>query len=179
VCIYTWRKKTTLIRVYAEREFDQTYAGLRPCPLHTTQTDDGFACESETIRANEREPDACAFCGTWHFVGSPIEVIPNDYYLKISQAGTGKFKVVEGFNQNGKINWYDEPVRNAAGIYLKMLNGRLEGRFVTSNFLYSTHGNETTYKITCELISNNKMRYSVWSAIRGKTDKFVGTKIGN
>jgi hypothetical protein len=63
-CIYTWRKKTTLIRVYAEREFDQTYTDLRQCPLHPTPNDDGFACESETIRANEREADVCAFCGT-------------------------------------------------------------------------------------------------------------------
>ena len=87
---------------------------------------------------------------------------------------------IEGFYQDVRITWHDDPVRNADGIYLKMLNGRLEGRFVTSNFLYSTHGNETTYTITCELISNNKMRYSVWSAIRGgKAEKFVATKIGN
>jgi hypothetical protein len=59
-----------------------------------------------------------------------------------------------------------------------MLNGRLEGRFVTSNFHYATSGQETTYKITCELMSN-KMRYSVWSAITGKTLKFVATKISN
>lgn len=179
-CIYTWRKKTTLIRVYAIGEGDQTYSGLRPCPLHPTLNDDGFACESETIRAKEREADVCVFCGTWNYVGNVFAVDPGKSYLKISQAGTGKFKIIEGFYQDGKITWHDDPVRNANGIYLRMLNGRLEGRFVTSNFLYSTHGNETTYTITCELISNNKMRYSVWSAIRGgKAEKFVATKISN
>jgi len=181
-CIYTWKKKATLIRVYAEREADQTYTALRPCPLHPTKNDDGFACESETITANERKADTCAFCGTWNYD-------PNKSYLKISQAGTGKFKIVEGaccgrqgrgdFDQNTGITWHDDPVRNADGIYLKMLNGRLEGRFVTSNFHYATGGRETTYKITCELTSNNKMRYSVWSAITGKTLTFVPTKIGN
>jgi hypothetical protein len=171
-----------LIRVYAEREADQTYTALRPCPLHPTKNDDGFACESETITANERKADTCAFCGTWNYD-------PNKSYLKISQAGTGKFKLIEGaccgrqgrgdFDQNTGITWHDDPVRNADGIYLKMLNGRLEGRFVTSNFHYATGGRETTYKITCELTSNNKMRYSVWSAITGKTLTFVATKIGN
>jgi hypothetical protein len=124
--------------------------------------------------------DTCAFCGTWNYVGNVFAVDPGKSYLKISQAGTGKFKIIEGFYQDGRVTWHDDTVRNADGIYLKMLNGRLEGRFVTSNFLYSTHGNETTYTITCELISNNKMRYSVWSAIRGgKAEQFVATKIGN
>jgi hypothetical protein len=172
MCSYTWRKQTTLIEVWAFGELvDQKYHGLGLSTLQFSK--------SETIRTEERETDDCAFCGTWHFVGSPIEVIPNGYYLKISRAGTGKLKLIEGFNEGDKISWSDDPVRNADGIYLKMLNGRLEARFVTSNFLYSTQGNETTYRITCELLSSKKMRYSVWSAIRGKTDKFVGTNIGN
>lgn len=180
VCIYTWRKQTTLIRVYAEREGEQIYNGLAPC----------LDCESETIRGKEREPNACSFCGTWNYVGDFIQGQPFKSYLKISQAGTGKFKIAEGYEgTDGKIHWDDGVhVRNrwcglsgASGAsYLKMLNGRLVGRFVTCNWLYSTEGYETTYKITCELISNNKMRYSVWSAMRGgKPLEFVASKISN
>lgn len=114
----------------------------------------------------------------------------NQGYLKISQAGMGKFKIAEGYvGTDNKMRWDDGiHVRNrwcglsgASGAsYLKMLNGKLVGSFVTCNWLYSTEGNETPYKITCELTSNNKMRYSVWSAIRGgKPLEFVATKISN
>jgi hypothetical protein len=44
VCIYMWRKKTTLIRVFGYGEGDQAYDSLAPCQsLHPTQID-GFTC---------------------------------------------------------------------------------------------------------------------------------------
>lgn len=40
VCIYMWKKKTTLIRVFGSGESaEQNYYGFKPCPLHPTQFD--------------------------------------------------------------------------------------------------------------------------------------------
>lgn len=196
VCVYMWKKKTTLIRVFGSGESaGQAYDGLKPCPLHPTQFDPECGGRAPGSAPTTSKPKIsgsdCAFCGTWNYVGvgNDFAVDGDGHYLKITQAGTGKFKVAEGYVIDGKIQWDDRiHVRNkwygisgtGGAIYLKMLNGRLVGRFVRSNFLYSTEGNETTYKLTCELISNNKMRYSVWSAIRsGKPLEFVASKISN
>ena len=45
VCIYMWKKKTTLIRVFGSGESaDQNYYGWKPCQsLHPTKID-GFTC---------------------------------------------------------------------------------------------------------------------------------------
>lgn len=135
-----------------------------------------FIAAPTKIEAKNKRIDNCAFCGTWEYVGSFTQDMPFKSYLKISRAGKDKFTIIESYYDSidGKIKW---GVRTK-DIYLKFLNGKLVGRFVTDNFLYSTGGSKTTYKITCELTTNNKMRYSVWSAIRGgKPLKFVGTKI--
>lgn len=183
VCIYTWRKKTTLITVYASGEGDQTYEGVGACPRHPTQYDAEECGGGGRIRGSEpikskpkisRSTD-CAFCGTWNYVGvgNDFAIDGDNRYLKISQAGTGKFKIIETANgADGKEHWENR------AFFLKLVNGRLVGRFVAESFLYNTQMNKTTYEITCELTSNNKMRYSVWAAIRGgKPLKFVGTKI--
>jgi hypothetical protein len=147
-------------------------------------TMDAFATiqfiDSESIRAQERPSDACTLCGVWKYVDNTLNGGGSKHYLRISQAGAGKFKLSEGWEYEGAINWSDDGVmiRNADGIYLKPINGRLVGRFVSGNFR-ATHGHEFIYKITCELKSNNKLLYSVWSSIRGETDKQEATKIGN
>ncbi len=190
-CMYMWKKRTTLIQVWGRGEGVQTYSGLTPCPLHPTNPECGGTGPNSALTKSKPKISGstdCAFCGIWHFAGSGWEIISGDYYLKISQAGIGKFKVAEGYVTDGKIQWDDRiHVRNkwygisgtGGAIYLKILNGKLQGRVITCNWLYSTEGNETTYKITSELMSNDKMRYTVWSALRGKTDKFMGTRIGN
>jgi hypothetical protein len=46
MCIYMWKKKTTLIRVFGSGESsDQNYYGYKPCKsLHPTKID-GFTCQ--------------------------------------------------------------------------------------------------------------------------------------
>lgn len=180
VCIYMWKKKTTLIRVYGSGEsMDQDYGGLKPCPVRPTQFEPecGGRASSTTSKTKKLGSADCGLCGTWNYVGVGNDFAPagGGHYIKITQPRTGKFKIDEsGLYPDGQIHWNNEPHD------LKMLNGKLVGRFVTDNFLYSTSGNKTTYKITCELMSNGKMRYSVWSAIRGgKPLIFVATKISN
>ncbi len=142
--------------------------------------------ESEPILAQERRPDACTFCGVWEYNEGGSK-----RYLKITNAGMGKVKLIEGFESQGKISWHDYfmykgklsgfdgvMIRNADGIYLKPINGRLVGTFVSPNF-YATHGAEFTYKITCTLQSNDQLLYSVWSSIRGVTNKQIATRISN
>lgn len=120
-------------------------------------------------------PAACTFCGKWEYNEEGSK-----QYLKITHAGMGRFKLVEGIDSGGEIMWLDEiMIRNADGIYLRIINGKLIGRFVSANFR-ATHGHEFTYKITCELKSNGRLLYSVWSQLGlGKTVKREATKISD
>jgi WD40 repeat protein len=125
---------------------------------------------SESIRVQESGTDACTFCGVWEY-----EDYGSKRYLKISQAGAGKFKLIEGgeYEKGGEIIWFE-----VGDIYLKLINGRLTATFVSINFR-PTHGHEFTYKITCELKSNNKLHYSVSIKGRAEIDKHEATKISN
>lgn len=63
VCIYMWKKETTLIRVFGSGEsVGQAYDGLKPCPLHPTQFDPecgGRAPDSATpVSASRRTQEA-------------------------------------------------------------------------------------------------------------------------
>lgn len=125
-------------------------------------------------------PDTLKFCGIWLYNGAGKFMESSKDYLKIGQAGAGRFKLTKGFEYpKGKISWADGiAVRNADGIYLRPKNGNLMGRFVSPNF-YATHGAEFTYEITCELKSSGKLVYSVWSSIRGETERREAAKISN
>ena len=91
-------------------------------------------------------------------------------YVKITKVGGDKFKLVVGFvDLAGKIEWREQqPVKNADGIYLRMVGGRLIGRFVSGSF-YATHGHDFTYRITCELNPDNELLFSVLA--NGKAER--------
>lgn len=120
-----------------------------------------------------QETSICTFCGVWEYTdyGSKL-------YLKISQAGTNKFKLVTGFiDLAGQIEWSEPEIKKANGIYLTPLGGKLTGKFVSSNFL-PTHGRDFTYRITVSRKSDNKIAYSVWYS-GGRTDNFVAIRISD
>lgn len=102
VCIYMWKKEATLIRVYGSGESsDQNYYGLKPCPRHPTQFEPecgGRRTDSATAKSmsNISGSTECAFCGAWEYVGTWNQYLPHKSYIKISQAGAGEFRIVEG-----------------------------------------------------------------------------------
>lgn len=126
--------------------------------------------------ANERSSDTCKFCGTWEYYDRESQ---SKNYLKILTAGAGKFRLIPGFvGVGGQIAWQESEasglgISNADGIYLKSVNGRLVGSFVSLNFR-ATGGDERTYKITCELKPNGKIVYIVSSS--GFTERYEATK---
>jgi len=90
-----------------------------------------------------QETSMCTFCGVWEYTD-----YGSKYYLKLSQAGAKKFKLVTGFiDLAGQIEWSDPEIKNANGIYLTPLGGKLTGKFVSSNFL-PTHGRGFRYRVT-------------------------------
>ena len=118
-------------------------------------------------------PAACTFCGVWEYVDDGAK-----QYLKISQAGASKFRLLTGFiDLAGQIEWTEPEIKKANGIYLRMVGGKLIGSFVSPDF-YPTHSHDFTYRITCSIRSDNKMGYSVWNS-GGRTEKFVVTRISN
>jgi len=114
------------------------------------------------------------FCGIWKYETK----YEGKSYLRIVKEGKGKFRFFTGYKYEGKIVWQDPMLKNASGIYLKPSDGKLKGKFISSNF-YATHGKDFTYKITLELKSDNKLLYSVWSSIEGETVTAEATKISN
>lgn len=125
--------------------------------------------------AKKTVSNTCKFCGTWQYRESQ-----SDFYLRITEVGTNKFRLSPGsVGVGGQIYWLDSEggaldVRNADGIYLKSVNGKLVGSFASINF-HTTGGAERTYKITCQLKPNGKMVYTVTSS--GFTERHVATKI--
>lgn len=140
-----------------------------------------FVILSLPARSQETGRHSCNFCGTWEYIEKNY---PGDsgrkQYLNITKAGTDKFRLALGFEYEGKINWTTDAidVKGSDGIYLRPVNGSLIARFVSSNF-QATHGMEFTYRVACSLQANNKMLYSVWSSIRGETEKHQATRISN
>lgn len=124
-------------------------------------------------RDSQLDPLAAKFCGIWVYDDSG-----HKNYLKVTQEGSDKFKFSCGYIYEGKIVWMTPYISNADGIYLKLVNGKMIGEFVSSNF-YATHGMEFTYKITLDIKSKDKLLYSVFSSIRGETDIREATKISD
>jgi ribosomal protein L40E len=116
---------------------------------------------------------AAFFCGIWEYDENGAKS-----YFKITKEKSGRFEFLPGFKYEGEMNWQKPMLENADGIYLKLINGKLKGEFVSSNF-YATHGLDFTYRITLDIKSNNKLLYSVWSSIRGETDEREATKISD
>ncbi len=95
------------------------------------------------------------YCGIWEY-----EVSGGKLFFKISKMRDGRFKFNEGYKYEGELVWMDGGVKNADGIYLGYKNGKTQSEFVSFNFR-PTHGQDTVYKITLELKSENRIRYSV------------------
>jgi hypothetical protein len=146
------------------------------------------------VTARGSSPYTCSFCGVWKaVVGGRLTArratdqagkSGNPYcgcdYLRITKAGAGKFKLNIGSEYEGKITWSDEGtvINNADAIYLRLMDGKLTGRFVSPNF-YATHGMDFTYKLTCELKNDNELVFSVWCSIRGgETERAIYRKVG-
>ena len=124
---------------------------------------------------NEKSSDTCKFCGIWEYYDRESQ---SKYFLKITVAGVGKFRLIPGFvGVGGQIAWQENEesgliLSNADGIYLKSVNGKLVGSFVSLNFR-ATGGDERTYRITCELKPNGKMVYTVTSSF---TERYEATQ---
>jgi tetratricopeptide (TPR) repeat protein len=122
------------------------------------------------------------YCGTWEY-GDKYSG-DQKTYIKISKHKPGIYKFERGYIYQGKIIWYEPMVEkngvlvNAGSIYLNPLNGKLKSKFVSNNF-YATHGAPFTYELTLDIKSDNKLLYSVYSSIRGETDKYEVTKVSD
>jgi len=121
------------------------------------------------IHAQAVDTNNCKFCGIWQYDDSGTKS-----YLKITREGLTKFKFVTGYDKNGQIKWIEIVVSNAAGVYLKPVNGKLVGRFRSFNF---HAGKEITYKVTIQYKTKDEILYSIWSSIPDKTDRYEATKI--
>lgn len=106
---------------------------------------------------------SCKLCGTWQYYDSSTK-----WYLKISDAGGGRFRFVRGSDGVGGIYWSDDD-----NIILRSANGTLSGSFTSINF-WTTGGAERSYTIICKLQTNRRMSYSVTS--RGFTERKVATR---
>lgn len=113
------------------------------------------------------------YCGVWEY-----DQYGSKSYFKITDVGNGKFRFVPGNKYEGNITFHEPMLTNASAIYLKYVKGKLKGKFISGNF-YATHAQDFTYKITCDLKSDDKLTYSVNSSIRGETDVAEATKINN
>lgn len=117
--------------------------------------------------------DTCKFCGIWKYRQSQ-----SNFYVRITEAGTNKFRLVPGYEYGGQIVWQESEedgllITSADGIYLKPVVKTLVGSFKSTNF-HTTGGAERTYKITCQLKPNGKMSYIVTSS--GFTERYEVTK---
>lgn len=135
--------------------------------------------------------DSSNFSGIWEYSVRESPNVCWKEYLKLEKMDSGEFKLLRhiediktekldycdfklsvGNGDTGKDFWQSDghltTTKNADGtfkyhqdnIYLKLSNGKLKGEF-SSNMFGATHGLDVDYKITLELISNNKMHYSV------------------
>ncbi len=119
------------------------------------------------------DPIAAKYCGIWEYDENGTK-----NYFKVVKDSSENFRFTPGTSHEGKIIWLDTWVKNGVGIYLFLSNGNLTGQFISGNF-QATHGEDYTYRIKLTLISNNRLRYSVWSSIEGKTDERQAIKISD
>ncbi|HKO95607.1 MAG TPA: hypothetical protein VJU86_01345 [Pyrinomonadaceae bacterium] len=197
----TYKWGGIVIRVDTKKYFVYTFSGSHPTPKtigkveevgRTVQvfyskiekgTNDGDVIATKIVEvkksnssANEIDSNKCRLCGLWEYYDRESQ---SNYYLKIVGAGAGKFKLIPGFvGVGGQIAWQENEesglmLTNGDGIYLRPVNGRLVGSFVSLNFR-PTGGQARTYRITCEPKSNGKMAYTVASS--GFIEKYEATK---
>ena len=137
---------------------------------------------TESVRSN-------AFAGIWQYPDTFERRDPHNYvpknYLKITQEAAGRFRLIEGFKDGysldkgwpfvgdkDTIDWRED------SISLELSGGKLRGSIISGNFR-PTHGEKFTYKFTIEPTAKNKIRYSIWSSIRGgETKSFEATRVG-
>jgi hypothetical protein len=137
-----------------------------------------FLSETQAISGS-----ASTFCGVWKYVDKGNMFQGETVYLRISQAGGGRFKLVTGFpDLAGQIDWTDYEIKNANGIYLTAVGEKLTGKFISPDF-YATRQQDYSYRITCSLSPNGNLNYSIWSSPGAravgpaKTARFVATRI--
>jgi hypothetical protein len=167
----TWRREEGADLLYADR-IDLLASGqVRP----------GGTSEAGGGKASA--VDASAFVGTWRY-HDPSYAPNATNYLKVSPAGAGRFKLVEGYRDDHTaryadrdgIYWTPAEIRKADGIYLRPVNGQLRGEFVSSNFR-ATHGRDMTYRVTLDLRADGQLQYAVWSSIRGETETLEASRV--
>ena len=156
--------------VYKDRNLEVTIGGLKPTMMLDEQTDRILFLEKEYIRIENSFTSK--ICGIW-------QLTTEGNYLKIIKDERGRFKFSEGYKNEGysEIYWPETMLEYGDGIYLKPLDGKLIGKFVSYNFR-ATHGQPFTYNLTLELTSNNKLLYSVNSEL-GDGESTEATKTSN
>jgi hypothetical protein len=109
------------------------------------------------------------FLGVWTYIEKPSN---DKRCFKITKDQRGKFLFTDGFEWNDKITWAQTMVNDADGIFLKPLNGKLQGKFVSPDFR-ATHGHDFTYQITLQLQPNGSLLYLLGGDLQ---EKHVATK---
>ncbi len=193
----TWRYQIIGVKVGNKEYFVYTFSTLHPEPkiignvrevgrtaqFFYTKIENGnevfptkiIEVKKSNTSTKKTTSDTCKFCGTWKYRESQ-----SNFYLKITEVGTSKFRLVPGYDGvRGQIAWQENEesgllITNADGIYLKPVSGKLVGSFKSTNF-HTTSGAERTYKITCQLKLNGKMAYIVTS--EGFTERYEATKM--
>jgi|CXWL01.1.fsa_nt_gi hypothetical protein len=137
-----------------------------------------FLPETQAISSS-----ACTFCGIWKYTDKGNMFQGETVYLRLTQAGGGRFRLVTGFpDLAGQIEWTDYEIKNADGIYLTPVGEKLTGSFISPNF-YATRWQDYSYRVTCSLSPKGSLNYSVWSSPGAKpvgpakTERFVATRI--
>lgn len=95
------------------------------------------------------------FVGVWKY---DDETVTN--FLKITDAGNGRFRLAVGSEYQGTVYWPPLHVASADGIYLRRQRGKLVATFDSNNFR-ATHSQELTYVITCTMTPTGGMVYTV------------------
>ena len=141
-------------------------------------TINAFAQAPRKTRPSRQQPkisrssDFGKFIGMWEYTPDSLQ----KKYFTVKEEQPGRFKFVEGFEYNGKITWAGTMVNHADGIYLRPLNGKLTGRFISPNFR-ATHGHDITYRITLSLEPNGNLLYSVSSEL--EPERYHATKVNS
>jgi hypothetical protein len=114
---------------------------------------------------------SCAYCGDWQY-DKPFE---GRSYIRVVKVGANRFQLIPGFEYENKITWQEEVmIRNANGIFLREVSGKLTGRFISANFR-ATHGHEMTYVITCSLRKDGKLDYT--ESMEGEVEKYIAKRL--